>query len=634
MTKSKQKSLTREEIDDDILSCVPRLLRDFKRVRDDVALRKKEAKAFEFTVVKTSWNSFCKDPGKALTRTLETAMLEMDKTICEAYILANLHVSRMCEDRVAVPKLNQEFFYGCLSAVSSSDRQKGQIKDNSLRASAAIYESWRPNDLRKPDSKHLSSGLHQNASLQMATNAQNMVQMTLYGRFSRYLRHRYHLTKKEAYDKLTLILSQDSYRGDDSIVIAYKALVPRGNLSTKPELAMPLLHKFAKYAEVENAKLAERVVDKTLDGRAKLVRLFSLLPHKGGFGASHVKICGNGLYGLLKRSGCDVKEGDFKRDLDDWWKKLFAIERFETETRRFAGEILTDGVGVSIVLKKPKRISENDDNHSKKCKKKRKTAPTCGVEPFDISYYDQVWGLDPGRRDLFVATDVENTSMHCSSKEFYHDAKYKESTRKNRRWTDKDAFVTSSINGMPSKKCATLSALRRYVDYLLPRLERLLIFYARRRVRSQKFKRFIYCQKKLHSLCKLLTSRSGKRTIVGFGDWSNQNNGAIKKCQSAPVKRLEKELKKYCRVVSIDEYRTSKTCNGCHCDLSNARKAVIGKDFKLHHTKIHGVLHCPNSECENMTMNRDVNASKNIRDLLIAAALGEERPLAFRRGFG
>ena len=74
MTKSKQKSLTREEIDDDILSCVPRLLRDFKRVRDDVALRKKEAKAFEFTVVKTSWNSFCKDPGKALTRTLETAM--------------------------------------------------------------------------------------------------------------------------------------------------------------------------------------------------------------------------------------------------------------------------------------------------------------------------------------------------------------------------------------------------------------------------------------------------------------------------------------------------------------------------------------------------------------------------------
>ena len=629
MTKSKQKSLTQEEIDDDILCCVPRLLRDFKRVRDDVALRKKEAKAIEFTVVKTSWNSFCKDPGKALTGTLETAMLEMDKTLCEAYILANLHICRLCEDRLVVPKLNQEFFYSCLSAVSSSDRQKKEIVDSDLRTSVALYETWRPRDLRKPDSKHLSSGLHQNASLQMATNAQNMVQMTFYGRFSRYLRHRYHLTKKEAYDKLSLILSQDPYRGDDEIVTRYNAIVPRGNLSSKPELCMPLLHKFAKYAEVENAKLTERVVDKTLDERAKLVRLFSLLPHKGGFGASHVKICGNGLFGLLKRSGCDVKENDFKRDQDDWWKRLFAIEKFETETRRFAGEILTDGVGVSIVLKKPKNIPEDDGNHTKKGKKERKAAD---IESFDISYYDQVWGLDPGRRDLFVATDVEHTSMHCSSKEFYHDAKYKESVRKNRRWTDKDAFVTSSIRGMPSKKTAMLSTLKRYVDYLLPKLETLLIFYARRRIRSLKFKRFIYCQKKLHSLCKRLTERSGKRTIVGFGDWSNQNNGTIKKCQSGPVKRLEKELKRYCRVVSIDEYRTSKTCNSCHGDLSNARKSIIGKDFKLHHTKIHGVLHCRNSECENMTVNRDVNASKNIRDLLIKAAMGEDRPDAFRRG--
>ena len=628
MTKAKQKSLTQEEIDDDILCCVPRLLRDFKRVRDDVAVRKKEAKAFEFTIVKTSWNSFCKDPGKALTGTLERAMLEMDKTICEAYILANLHVSRLCENRVAVPKLNQEFFYSCLSAVSSSDRQKGEIKDTSLRASAEIYNTWRPNNLQKPDSKHLSSGLHQNASLQMATNAQNMVKMTLYGRFSRYLRHRYHLTKKEAYDKLTLILSQDPYRGDDEIVIYYKALVPRGNLSSKPELAMQLLHKFAKYAEVENANLAERVVDRNLDGRAKLVRLFSLLPHKGGFGASHVKICGNGLYGLLKRSGCDVKENDFKRDLNDWWRKLFAIDKIETETRRFAGEILTDGVGVSIVLKKPKTSLDGEEK-----KKGKKRKPKAAIEPFDISYYDQVWGLDSGRRDLFVATDVEDNSIHCSSKEFYHDAKYKESIRKNRRWTDRNAFITSTIRGMPSKKCATLSTLRRYVDYLLLRLERLLIFYARRRVRSLKFKRFIYCQKKLHSLCKRLTERSGKRTVVGFGDWSNINNGSIKKCQSGPVRRLEKELKKYCRVVSIDEYRTSKTCNSCYCDLSNARKAIIGKDFRLHHTKIHGVLHCRTSECENMTVNRDVNASRNIRDLLIAAALGEERPSAFRRGY-
>ena len=210
----------------------------------------------------------------------------------------------------------------------------------------------------------------------MATNAQNMVQMTLYSRFSRYLRHRYDLTKKEAYDKLTLILSQDPYRGDDPVVIAYKALIPRGNLSSKPELAMPLLHKFAKYAEVENAKLTERVVDTTLDKRAKLVRLFSLLPHKGRLRrVSCQNLRQRAVWSAQEKWLRDVKENDFKRDLDDWWRKLFAIERFETETRRFAGEILTDGVGVSIVLKKPKRISEDDDNHFEKMQEEKESPP-------------------------------------------------------------------------------------------------------------------------------------------------------------------------------------------------------------------------------------------------------------------
>ena len=139
---------------------MPRLLRDFKRVRDDVALRKKEAKAIEFTIVKTSWNSFCKDPGKALTRTLETAMLEMDKTICEAYILANLHVSRMCEDRVAVPKLNQEFFYSCLfgrQQFRSPEESNHGPRSQGERRDVPYVETERPTKARQQTSFQRSS---------------------------------------------------------------------------------------------------------------------------------------------------------------------------------------------------------------------------------------------------------------------------------------------------------------------------------------------------------------------------------------------------------------------------------------------------------------------------------------------
>ena len=59
------------------------------------------------------------------------------------------------------------------------------------------------------------------------------------------------------------------------------------------------------------------------------------------------------------------------------------------------------------------------------------------------------------------------------------------------------------------------------------------------------------------------------------------------------------------------------------------RNKVIGRDFRLHQTKIHSVLHCRNSDCSSMTVNRDVNASANMRDLLISEEHGAKRSWAF-----
>jgi hypothetical protein len=40
--------------------------------------------------------------------------------------------------------------------------------------------------------------------------------------------------------------------------------------------------------------------------------------------------------------------------------------------------------------------------------------------------------------------------------------------------------------------------------------------------------------------------------------------GIIKKSPAGPVKRLEKELRRHCRVVSVDEHLTSKLHSCCH----------------------------------------------------------------------
>ena len=459
--------------DDDILECIPRLLRDFKRCeRSDVSKRKATNRDTEFTIVKTTWNSFCRAAGQALTPVVESAMTTLDKTVCEANLLANLHVSRLCLSGRThdLPKLGQEFFYACLSGVSQASRQKSPLKDLALRETRQIYDSWRPDGFAKPESTHLSSGFHQNLSLQMATNAKNAIVMNFYSRYRRYLRHRYGLDGREAYQKLQTLLGKEPYIGDDPIIQCYMPMALRVDLPSRPDTALPLLHKFAQYAEAENAKLESQSVDRKLDSRAKLVRLFSLLPHKRGYGAAHIKVCRNGLFGLLKRSGCDVTERQYKTDVDQWWRQLFDVERFETRSRKFAGEILTDGVGVSIVLRKPKSGNATfvEPQKGRRSWRKGKMDADRALAVVDIERYDQIWGLDPGRRDLFVASDEEDTVVKCSTKEFYHCAKFKESVKKDRRWTNRNPEVKLAVLGLPTKRTTDIGTLERHTRYVLP----------------------------------------------------------------------------------------------------------------------------------------------------------------------
>ncbi|KAI8905421.1 hypothetical protein EDD86DRAFT_220027 [Gorgonomyces haynaldii] len=48
--------------------------------------------------------------------------------------------------------------------------------------------------------------------------------------------------------------------------------------------------------------------------------------------------------------------------------------------------------------------------------------------------------------------------------------------------------------------------------------------------------------------------------------------------------------------------------------------------------KVHSVLHCPNSECHGMTVNRDTNAARNMLQLLLDQCYDHERHICFQRG--
>lgn len=287
---------------------------------------------------------------------------------------------------------------------------------------------------------------------------------------------------------------------------------------------------------------------------------------------------------------------------------LFNISKFETATRKFAREILTDGKTVSVILRKPRHITFRRDLRE--------------------SDFDLMWGLDPGRRDLFVATNPSGEKLSCSSREFYEDARYTRSNKTMQGWRNRNPFVDQSFAGMPTKKIASLEKLKVYTTYVIPRLDRLVEFERVKPYRKLRFRRYKLAKKKLRELCLRLTAVGGHRTLVGFGDWSNGDN--IKRHPKGPVKALERELKRHCTVESIDEFRTSKLHANCQRELSKQFSLQKCRDGIVRTRKAYSVLHCRNNGCFGTTVNRDENASRNML-LLLQHRLHGHRPREFCR---
>jgi len=733
-----------------------------KKKRQDVIDNKIENKDSDFVTVKTTMNSFIKSEElhELIREPLENILLETNKTITEAYLLSNLHVLRMLENKLSVI-VDQDFYYNCLSAVSSGARKRSEIEDLEFKISVDLYNSYKPKSYILPDMSHLSKGVLQNLSLQMVTNSQNFIEMRFFKIFMRYLKHKYLLEGSEAYKIIETILgiSKDESEIKDEIITYFldklnelskdiitsklvegekkekeskisiqevnekrylDELLANYNIAkeqleeTIKNLPIPktqnardnklikdqkklinlenkyILKKEKKEERIKNrikreqeAKEKEEIKIKNkelIDRRYKLfsdsrvvlpflyeflkyfeknntgtkdcekgLRLFSILPTKIGFTTSYIKICRTGLYGLLRRivefrpkemkkifeaanltfptsnSEWGSKE-ILRKNSDTYWNLLFNIEKFETENRKFSGEISTDGKSVSISIKKHKKILEKCE-----CCEECENDKYSKLKEED---FDEIFGLDPGTNETFVATNKSEKTISCSTKSYYHCAKYKQSNRIIKGWQDRNSEISEINHNIPSKKTAEISRLGNYISYLLPKLETLLKFHMEKGFRSLRLKRYIYSKKTLKQMCISITGseKFNKRILVGFGDWSNDNSsGFIKKCVSGPVKKFENMLKKYCVVVPVDEFRTSKLHNKCGLPLTNQYSHKEDKDNLRRNLKVHSVLHCFNNGCNGITMNRDLNASKNIRDILLHHIRHQCRPQDFLR---
>ncbi len=605
-----------------------------KRTRGDVIRNKKEHnEKFQHTPISCKLKKVLSKADPELAQEIHLLLNKVASNVSrvshEAYIFAEFHLLRLRREGLPWPEINQSFFKSCCVLVSLT---KQGVRDSDLMLSMEEYFKLRPEGFKVPFNEYMSnvfSSLAQN----METMTENHVVMNIERRLLRQVRAEENLSKYDAerfiksamYDDLNMLtVGQYAFRAE----VMYDP--------SNPELVKKNIGHFL------NVLAGIQEYQDNLPPQTKGKKTFNLLPKKNGYVGSFFLITETTLPVILKLLPRDSQErivrilqsqcvlGDesykyFESRLscdavfpDDFhqheershalWHVLFDVGKYETVTRKFTYKLATNGYGATVFLEKPRLAEEVE------------------YDPLPRQFQGKTLiGVDPGR--IFVATTFDGmNTVQISNKEVRHDSK----TTHRRIWGDglrkMEPEYSLHLTKLPSLKTADLDKYKAAVRETLLHSEFLFDFCEKRAFRAWRFKTARFAKKAYAKAAKkVIGGRPSKEVIVGFGDWSQQD-GFLKGSEKAGVKRLRRELRaKNIKVVSIDEYRTSKVCSAC----SHAEKHV--ENVLFNGRKSHQVVHCSNSIC-NVVWQRDYNASRNIRQVLVTMLRREQRPEPLRRG--
>ena len=588
-----------------------------KVVRDDVKQRKEDNKNTDFTCIKSSWKSFCKN--NLLADTIVEDILPKINTISLlSYKLLNYHFTRLLEENKPLPEIKQNLFYQACCMVSRLKYTK-----DTTDTTTELYESF--SQMKEyitdalPARDYLCLGYITNLNKLQLTMTNNHLKLNFYNRFRKYLKLRTGETDNAVVYHWLKDIYEVKYEGKNTFILYMREwlkytpteanIVKHSNHFVK--IYYSILKEFEKYPETKG------------------VRTFTLLPHKHGFTQSHITICNVGLENTLKYianelkcannnidSGLDVKK--FEENSNKYWKELFNITKYETKNKKFGYTILTDGKSVVLQMRKPV--------------KPEKTATQ-----YTEQQYDNFLGIDPGVRCLITSYDTNDKVIQVSTREYRHKSKMISACKKRENWYKRwEHYEEWKL--IPTIKTSKTSVMKEYFKYVFPRLRIFTEFHIEKGFRNLNFASYCRSKATLAKICERISGVTKKtknvKTLVGFGDYSQQH-GLVKSHPTTPILRLKKELRRYCKVVDIDEYKTSKTCSSCNKEIVLYRNRIQRKKMGVLEpiakmTNIHSVIRCKHNECKLCCMDRDINASKNILGLLLNQYRGEERPVCFR----
>jgi transposase len=612
-------------------------------------------------------------------KTVNYISQNLTKLCFESYLFANYFILWCFTNKKELPIniLDRSFFTTLVRRMTDSTNEND--KKEELKECYLSFLECNNSTVGKTNNDYISS-FTVNIGLQMSTCSINTIVLNFGKRLIRYCRLKYSLeSNKESEDFInkTFICPSESLVDDQKDLFKFmegKNPCFESNIKSDLPFFIKKSHDILLFME-------------SLPVNTKFKRTFSLIPLKQGYSIDHFAIeKQTGIQNLfqnlpdstrrelfkdltfisgipdesklLLRKQLDKKNNSYaptemfqnKWITENCWDLLFDFKKHQSERRRFNYRLTTDGYSASALYQVPKTEEELEEEEPKTKKQfglKRKEKKDVGFDDFpneeELDNFTLKIGIDPGRtffQSSCDGTKDEKGRSKCkqtSTNEFRHMSKYNHKRKWELNLRKTSPEYQRRLSSIPSLKTGSLSLFGERCKVVVEGSDWLFRFCREKPFQKWNFKTRVYEKKALHKCAKKLVGNSKKeQVIIGFGDWSQSDSSFLRGTAKAPVKKFKEELRKHATVIKIDEYKTSITCSCClkndKMKKANGLKSTKDKEtgnVTAKKVEIHQVLVCPNCK---ICWQRDLNASRNIRNLLLCKLQGKDRPSSLCRG--
>ena len=566
---------------------------------------------------------------KTFTKINDT-VLRVNKIVVDVYNFIKLYVLYTYENKNDIPKIDQTFILTVFKTVTNNSNKTGRKTTKNitlLNDLNTFYDNhFKQLSTGKLDSKNLSH-LMVYLSIDILTNIKNNIILN----FSKYLKNilrllygkiNMSLTGKELNKALNKIL----YKNPKTInYIKYKNTLPymffdyvksfympikksktlMEDIKNHPFNYLPYMIKINREIEEYNSKLTD-------DNKNKLQKLYQILPLRTNITPKYIPIDTTIICDLLIDTGIsDYYKGKTNKDISDIWGLCFPglyskknKHLLKNKKYKFNNLIYTDGIAVSII-----QISNNINTKKEKYIAKKQKKPKNEFTYIDdlkdddlenLNNYEHI-GVDPGKRNIVHMINSNGKKLRYTALQRRHECLHKKNKNKIKELKTEDIIKKETEISKVNSKSSFVKSFSEYVLVKNKINSELFDFYKNKIFRKLKWKSYIQTQKSeitfVNKIRKTFES-VGKKICLMYGNWSQTKQQA--NYFPTPGIGFKKMLSKHFKIVTIDEFKTSKLCHNCEYETENPISRKNPRPYKNDIRKVHSLLHCKNGNCNKL----------------------------------